>query len=66
MKLEIHPTYLPTRPPVQFTAILCLLCDRFSAPGWVWGGCITLITLLWIGAIQIMATTKWVKPSEIK
>ncbi len=44
---------LPTRLPIGLTAIVYLLCDRFDAPGWVWGVIGTVMALLWIGAIGL-------------
>ena len=62
---EIHVKYLPTKPPVTFTAVVLLICDRFNAPGWVWGIVGSFLALCWIGAFMKMHATKWVKPSEI-
>lgn len=28
---------LPVRPPLVTTAVILLVLDRLSAPGWVWG-----------------------------
>lgn len=63
---EIHPKYLPSRLPITFTAVVFLLCDRFSAPGWVWGIAGTFLAMAWIGSIINMGNSEWVKPSEIK
>lgn len=62
---EINPRYLPTMPPVTLTGMVLLVCDRFAAPGWVWGCVITLLALLWLAVIVRMGQTKWVRPSEI-
>lgn len=62
---ELHPKYLPIRPPIQFTALVLLVCDRFTLPGWAWGVVGSLLVLIWIAAIVRMVQTKWVKPSEL-
>jgi hypothetical protein len=63
---EIHPKYLPSRLPIWQTPIVFLLCDRFDAPGWVWGIAGTLLVITWIGAVIALCRCEWVKPSEIK
>jgi hypothetical protein len=45
---------LPTNLPLQFTAIVWLLLDRFDSPGWAWGVCGTVLALLWASAIHAM------------
>jgi len=46
---------LPTRLPIQFTAIVYLLLDKFQAVEWVWGAAGVFVVLLWIGAIIAMS-----------
>lgn len=42
---------LPMRLPILGTMVWCLLLDKFSAPGWVWGVFGTLLVVVWITAI---------------
>ena len=42
---------LPTRLPFQFTAVIYLLMDRFSAGALAWGIVGTLMAIIWIGCI---------------
>lgn len=47
---------LPSYIPVQFTAIVYLLLDKFNAVEWVWGAAGFFVVLLWIGAIYTILT----------
>lgn len=49
---------LPARLPIQTTALVYLLLDRWSAPGWVWGVVGTVLALFWVLAVVRMYTDK--------
>lgn len=52
VKKVLHRKILPTRLPVFPTLTTWLALDYWSAPEWVWGCCITLFALFWIGSIS--------------
>lgn len=51
MKKVISRENLPTRLPLQFTALCWLLLDRIESPGWVQGAAWTIVAIVWIGSI---------------
>jgi hypothetical protein len=62
MKRHVLPhSVLPTRLPLQTTALVYLLLDRFDPPGWTWGVVWTVMVLLWIGVV-INKRTEVTKP----
>lgn len=61
----INPKYLPPRLPLQFTALVLLILDRFDAAGWIWGVAGSFLALAWIGALAMIYKCEFVKPSEV-
>lgn len=51
---------LPSSVPFNWTCVLFLLLDRFSAPGWVWGAVGLLVVLAWIGCLMAIYEEKHV------
>lgn len=47
---------LPETAPLTQTAVLCLVLDRFGAPGWAWGVALTLAALYWLVVLTLWAT----------
>ncbi len=62
---EISPKYIPTRLPIQFSAIVFLLCERFAVSGWLAGVIGSLMVIIWIACGYRIATVDRLKPSEI-
>jgi hypothetical protein len=55
MKRTVLPNVaLPTRLPVQTTALVYLLLHHFTAPEWVCGVVWTLMAVRWLGAVYML------------
>lgn len=57
-KEVIKRSNLPNSLPVTGTLTIILAMDRINAPSWTWGVVITLLTIIWIGAVWRIACTK--------
>lgn len=62
----IHIKNLPTRLPIQSTAIAYLLLCQFHVPEWVRGATWTIFVILWIFSICAMASEKYTTLEELR
>jgi hypothetical protein len=58
--LKIDTKHMTFGIPLQLTAIVYLLLDKFQAAGWVWGVVGTLLALIWLVGIISILTAKYV------
>lgn len=42
---------MPVRFPLGMTLTFCLVLDRLSAPGWVWGAVLMFMGFLWLNSL---------------
>lgn len=45
--------HLPMKPPVLLSAVLYMALDMYSAPGWLWGVCWTLMAIVWASFVLV-------------
>ena len=50
----------PVPMPLQFSAIVYLLLDKFHADSWVWGVVCTILAIFWIAYFVCIATSDYV------
>lgn len=64
-KKVLHPFQLPTRAPVQTTAVAYLLLDHFNASGFVWGVVAVFVALLWLSFVSAFIHESWTRLHEL-
>jgi len=52
----INRKQLPTKLPLTSTLLAILMMDYYSAPQWVWGVVITLLSVLWVYCLYAIVT----------
>ncbi|MEQ9426985.1 MAG: hypothetical protein RJQ09_21360 [Cyclobacteriaceae bacterium] len=55
---------LPVKLPLLSSTILYMALDLYSAPEWLWGVAITVMTILWIATIWLLFIEKRVNIFE--
>ena len=57
---RIKASNMPSKLPVDATAITYLLLENFDAAGWIWGACGVVIIFLWAIQIYSVCTAEYI------